>query len=388
MPLPTSPGNLFSFVDFTFFEPMSLNVVNPNFTSPYAMNYNLNIERELPGAMILQVGYVGSQGRHLEMAYEGNPITPAGTAACVVSSACISNRLFQQILYPTHTEYAPGNIIASAGTQSTVGVSHYNSLQANLNKRFSHGLLFQASYTWSHSIDDTSGFEQSSFGTRGTNPYNFALNRGDSTFDARQRFVINYDYELPHLSRFWGSEIVKKAFDGWHVAGITTLQTGFPITLADSSYRSLTCGAVYSYYGCPDSVDGLQPVQTYNPRTSSVVNTSKTPSNTTSKPYYYFNPNDFGNPAYGTLGTEGRNFFHGPGINNTDLVLSKRVILTEHRFFELRLEAYNVFNHTQFSTSASSGGSAVTGDFNSSNFGRVLSAAPGRTIQLAAKFYF
>ena len=384
--VPPQPGN--KTLDFSFFEPMSLNVVNPNFTSPYAMNYNLTVERQLPGAMILRVGYVGSQGRHLEMAYEGNPITPAGTAACAASPSCISNRLFQQVLYPTHTEYAPGDIIASAGTQSTVGVSHYNSMQVNLNKRLTKGLLFQASYTWSHSIDDTSGFEQSSFGTRGTNPYNFAFNRGDSTFDARQRLVINYDYELPHLSRYVKGEVAQKVLDGWHLAGITTFQKGFPITVADSAFPSLTCGAVYSYYGCPDTANGLTPVQTLNPRNSRLVNTSKNASNTTTLPYYYFNPNSFGVPAYGVLGTAGRNFFHGPGINNTDLSLSKRIIFTEARFIELRLEGYNVFNHTQFSTSASSGGSAVTGDFNSSNFGRILAAAPGRTVQLAAKLYF
>ncbi len=384
--VPATPGN--KTLDFSFFEPMSLNVVNPNFTSPYAMNYNLTVERELPGAMILSVGFVGSQGRHLEVAYEGNPITPAGTAACAASSSCITNRLLQQVLYPTHTEYEPGNIIASAGTQSTVGVSHYNSLQVNLNKRLTKGLFFQASYTWSHSIDDTSGFEQSSFGTRGTNPFNFALNRGDSSFDARQRLVINYDYELPHLSRYWSNGVAAKILDGWHLAGITTFQSGFPITLSDSAYPSLTCGAAYSYYGCPDAPNALASTQTYDPRTSSVVNTSKTPSTTAAKPYYYFNPNVFAAPAFGVLGSAGRNYFHGPGINNTDLTLAKRVILTEKRFFELRLEGYNVFNHTQFSTSASAGGSAVTGDFNSANFGRILSAAPGRTVQLGAKFYF
>jgi hypothetical protein len=383
---PPAPGN--KTVDFSFYEPMSLNVLNPNFTTPYAMNYNINIERELPGAMILRVGYVGSQGRHLEMAYEGNPITPAGTAECAADPSCISNRLFQQVLYPTHTEYEPGNIIASAGTQSTVGVSHYDSLQVNLNKRLTHRLLFQASYTWAHSLDDTSGFEQSSFGTRGTNPYNFAANYGDSAFDARQRFVVNYDYELPHLSRRWNNAAVRGVLDGWHVAGITTFQSGFPISLADSYYPSLTCGIAYSFYNCPDSVNTVGPVQMYNPRSSGLVNTVKNAANTTPLPYYYFNPNSFAIPAFGSIGTAGRDFFHGPGINNTDLVLSKRIIFTEARFIELRLEGYNVFNHTQFDVSASEGGSAVSSDINSANFGRVLSAAPGRTVQIAAKFYF
>jgi hypothetical protein len=383
---PPTPGN--KAVDFSFFEPMSINMVNPNFTAPYAMNYNLNIERELPGAMVLRVGFVGAQGRHLELAYEGNPITPAGTAACAATPACIARRLLQPVLYPSHTEYAPGDVFASVGTEATVGVSHYDALQVSLNKRLTHGLLFQASYTWSHSLDDTSGFRQSSFGVRGTNPYNFALNKGDSTFDARQRFVVSYDYEMPHLSRFWKNAVVRKALDGWHVAGITTLQTGLPITIGDSAGRSLTCAAQFSFYACPDSVDGLEPVATYDPRTSNIVNTSKISTNTQSLPYYYFNPNAFGNPAFGTIGTAGRNFFHGPGINNTDLVLAKKIVLTEARYFELRLEGFNVFNHTQFFTLAPTGGSAVVSDFNSPSFGRILSAAPGRIIQLGAKFYF
>jgi|HubBroStandDraft_6_1064221.scaffolds.fasta_scaffold1129134_1 hypothetical protein len=146
--------------------------------------------------------------------------------------------------------------------------------------------------------------------------------------------------------------------------------------------------AVYSYYGCPDSVDGLQPVETYDPRNSNIVNTSRIPTNTRSLPYYYFNPNRVGNPAFGTIGTAGRNFFHGPGINNTDLVPAKKIILTEARYFELRLEGYNVFNHTQFFSLSPTGGSGVISDFNSPNFGRILSAAPGRTVQLGAKFYF
>jgi hypothetical protein len=387
---PPPPGD--KNVDFSFFEPMLINNVNPNFTSPYSMNYNLNIERELPGSMILQAGFVGAQGRHLELDYEGNPITPAGTAACAASSACIANRLFQQVVYPTHTEYVPGNVIASAGTEATLGVSHYNSLQVSLNKHLGHGLLFQAAYTWGHSTDDTSSYDSDGgWGARVPNPYDLASFKGDSNFDARQRFVVNYDYALPYVLRSWRNAVARKLLDGWHVAGITTFQTGFPITLYDSSGHSLTCGAAYSFYGCPDSANALQPVETYNPRNSNLVNTSKNPANTQSLPYYYFNPNDFGNPAYGTLGTAGRNFFHGPGINNTDLVLSKRISLpgeNQVRSLELRLEGYNAFNHTQFSTTAAWGGSGVTANFNSPNFGRILSAAPGRTVQLAAKFYF
>ena len=293
--------------------------------------------------------------------------------------------------YPSHALYAPGNIFASIGTQGTVGNSNYNSMQVSLRKSLSHGLSFQASYTWSHSIDNTSGFENSGFGSRAVDPYNFALNRGDSTFDARQRFVVNYDYEVPHLSRYWSNAFTRTVLDGWHVAGITTLQTGFPISIADTGFRSLQCDS-YAYYGCWDTANYVSPSQTLDPRNSYLTNNTK-PGNPTTNNFYYFNPNTFALEPIGTLGNSGRNSFHGPGLNNTDLTLSKRIFLNkeERRFIELRLEGYNVFNHTQFqiqSTTVSFSGTGVNGDINNSNFGRVLSALPGRTIQLGAKFYF
>ena len=387
-------------IDFSFFEPLGISTLNPNFTAPYAMNYNLNIQRELPGSMILQVGYFGAQGRHLETTYEGNPITPAGQAACALSAACIANRSIQSIVYPTHTAYAPGNIFASVGVQATMGDSHYDSLQVSLQKRMSHGVWFQIAYTYSHSIDDTSGYENSA-GTNSaggaslsTNPYNLEGFYGDSAFDARHRFVASYDWELP--SAFHNKGILHSVVDGWAVTGITTLQTGFPLTVFDSSNRSLLCnGSAVSYYGCPDTANyiGSGGVPMYDARTSVNAKTASTPT-TGSRPYYWFDPNVFAHPAYGTLGNEGRNNFHGPGINDTDLSLLKRFryAAEESRWVELRLEAYNVFNHTQFgaATNGFFGGapSLVVSNLNSVNFGRTLAAANGRILQLGVKVYF
>ena len=388
-PFPFTAATSGSNINFQQFYPMSLNVINPNFTAPYAMNFNFNVQKELPSAVLLQIAYVGSLGRHLELAYEGNPISPAGQAACAADPGCIADRFNQHVDYPSHAELAPGNIFASVGTQATVGVSSYNSLQVSANKRLTHGLTLLAAYTWAHSIDDTSSFENSSFNTRGTDPYNFAADRGDSAYDARQRLVLTYDYELPHLTRFWNNAFVRTTLDGWHIAGITTLQSGFPIPIGDTNFTSLTCDA-FSFYACPDAPNAVGPVQTYDARNAVLVNGVK--GGTKAKPYYYFNPNSFAIAPYGVIGNEGRNNFHGPGINNTDFVLSKRVYLTgaeTTRFIELRLEAYNAFNHTQFqSVSASNGGTGVNGNIASSNFGRVTAASIGRTIQLGAKFYF
>ena len=378
---PPRPGD--SNVNFGFFEPMSINTTSPDFTTPYAMNFNLNVQRELPGAMVMQVGYVGAQGRHLEIAYEGNPITLSGAAACAADATCVANRTIQQFLYPDHTQYAPGNVLASVGTQGSIGVSSYNSLQVSLHKNFSHGLTFLLGYTWSRSIDDGSGYEesstQSSSNGRDFNIYNARLSRGDSAFDARHRFVASYDYEIPRV-RAWDNAFTKYVVNGWRISGITTLQTGFPFTPYDTGLRSLTC-SVLNYYGCSDGPNGIGAITTYDPRNSSIVNTVANPANTNSLPNYWFNPNQFSRQAFGMFGTSGRNSIHGPGLNNTDLALQKEVLFNEAMKLQLRLEAYNLFNHAQFNLPGANSASTAT-------FGRITSAHAGRLIQLGAKFYF
>lgn len=402
-PFPFTPAKPGSPVNFASYEPLFLNVISPNFTDPYSMNYNLNVQKELPGSMLFQIGYVGSLGRHEEMTYEGDPIAPSFSASCALSPACVANASFQQ-LSPTgahstvYSSYVPANAVPTVGTQASDGNSSYNSMQVSLNKRLSHGLNFLASYTWSHSIDDTSSFENSGFGARAIDPFNFAVDRGDSVYDARQRLVISYDYELPHLSRFWNNALTRAALDGWRLSGITTLQTGFPINPAEVDYHSLQCSGL-QFYGCWDAPNVLSAPQILNPRTSVETNNNPAAAGIGPQNYYYFNPNTFGVEAIGQLGDAGRNDFHGPGVNNTDLSLMKRVYLTknENRFIELRAEAYNVFNHTQFTVINYQGG-GVDGTITDANFGRVLSAygatsgtvaqTGGRTIQLAAKFYF
>lgn len=384
-------------VDFTFFEPTSLNVSNRNLSTPYAMNFNLNVEREFPGRTVVSVGYVGSMGRNLYRAFEGDPITLAGAAACKADKNCVAGRNFQHINFPSHTlaganlpqcqtfpNNPNGDCFGSFGTQTTDGSSNYNSLQFNVTKGVTHGLSLIASYTWSHSIDNASGFESSSFGLRGTNPFFDNLNTGSSDSDARQRVVFGYVYQVPSLRKLvgWAPE---KVFGGWRLSGITTFQSGFPLNLSTSSLTSLTCDAL-SFYGCPDNPNQLKPTTTLDPRTSSF----------NGKNNFWFDPSAFarvptctfdkitGAPTNGNVcgqfGNTGRNSLRGPGINNFDFALAKDTTLTEHTKLEVGIEAFNLFNHTQFnnpSTNVSSG-----------NFGRITTAAPGRIVQLRAKFNF
>jgi len=375
---PPPPGS--NNVDFSFFSPMILKVFDPKLTTPSAYNYNFTIQRELPASIILQVGYVGHQGRHLE---ERISIDPAGQApgvnpVCAAEPSCSYFNMDPSTLAnPLTSNGVP--VFGGVGEQVTDANSNYNSLQVSVTKKTSHGLEFQSSYTWSHSLDPISSVENVG-GGGDINPFNRQDNYGDSSYDARQRFVLSYSYQIPSIRRFDSFHAIpSRLVEGWRLAGTTTLQSGFPLSLVDTSYNSLTCWA-YTGYGCPDRPNVLGPVQTYDARNTNLVNSTQ--GGTTTRSHYVFNPNDFSPEVRGVLGNAGRNFFHGPGINNFDVGLYKDTKITESTRIEMRLEVFNVFNHAQFIDNA------VGTDINSSFFGRATGAYDPRIVQLAAKFYF
>ena len=292
---------------------------------------------------------------------------------------------FQGSNFPANFRYDP-TIFGGLGQQSTDGTSHYNSLQVFLQKRISHGLTYGLAYTYSHAIDNGSGFENTSFGIRGTNLAIPRLNVGDSAFDARHRFVANYTYEIPVPQALRGGN-KGRLFQGWRIAGITTLQEGFPINISNSDFTSLTCNAFF-FYGCPDNAQQLTPsIQKFNPRQVQTLVNGR--GQTIKNVNFYFAPADFCSARrnltcpmqYGMFGNDARDSLHGPGINITNLAILKDIHVTEQKYFELRLESQNTFNHVSFSN--------PNGDVNSSNFGKITADSQGpRLIQLGAKFYF
>ncbi len=390
---PFFPPKAGSAVDFTFFEPFPLNVQDPNLSVPYSENYNLTLERELPSDMILSLSYVGLVGHKLTNAIELNPGgSEAGNPICLATPGCSSFTNF--FLAPQTFRYPQVNpngflIFGSVGQQGTFVNSNYNAFQATLDKKLSHGLLVRATYAWAHSLDGASSFEDLGFsGVRGLDPFNPRANYGDSAFDARQRFVFTYLYDIPSVRRFGAFRgIPRPLTDGWRVTGIYTLQTGIPVTVGDSSVGSGTCDLFFEFYSCWDRPDRLSTsIRTVDPRTSSFKNSlGGTAPALGPQDHYWFDPNSFGVAAPGALGNAGRNFFHGPGINNFTFGFYKDTRITESTKLELRFEFFNLFNHAQFSING------VRSDANSANFGRVLSArnpSDSRVVQLAAKFYF
>lgn len=365
-------------VDFTKLEPITISLYSPHFRIPYSQNFNLTFERELPSNIVARVSYVGALGRREQITYEGNPITQAGHDACLALAPCVSGRNNQVKNFPTHTAFAPGNLIASVGTIDTIGSSSYNSLQLSATKGFTHGFLFQASYTYSHALDNGSSFENSGFGGsfRAFNQFVPSLNYGDSAFDVRHRFVFAPVYQVPNWKHLPGLGWLPDPIGrGWEVSGILTLSTGFPLDIrTGSGSLSLFCASSTTFYVCPDVPNQVAPVKYLDPRVGQ---------------NFWFDPSSFTTEAVGTFGNTHRNPLRGPGINSTDFAIFKNIYFwpgSESKYIQLRLESYNVFNHTNFYDPLTVPN--ITNSITSGTFGRITSAAPGRQSQLAAKIYF
>jgi hypothetical protein len=399
---------------------LGLSTFDPKYSVPYAQNFNLNIQRSLPSNMILQVGYVGTVAHRLASWYDGDYITPAGHAACLAGSVpagfpasdnCNSglassiHQYFPQFtsdpaLVPSNPTGLPNGTpwYKSVARQNTEDSSNYNSLQISLIKARTHGLYATFSYTYSHALDNGSGFES----TAGEGTYAYLghsqiytpgftyLNYGDSDYDARHRFVTSYIYEIPVFSAIANSAILRTTIAGWEVGGVTALQSGYPLSFSQGQARSLWCDGL-SYFGCGDvPVTSTFHLQHENPRKFQTF----TVGGTSQSGHFYFNPEPFSSEPIGTYGNVKRNFFHGPGFNYTNLQLSKNFRIFpnhESRYLQLRVEAFNAFNHANFAPPA-----AVFS--NTSTFGQLsgvfVSAdpngdpSPARSFQFVGKFFF
>jgi hypothetical protein len=381
------------------YSTLDLSTFDRKYSVPYTYNFNLNIQRALGASLIGQIGYVGSISHRLASWNEGDPITPAGHAACLAdTTGCAANISAIHLLYPQYTAQpatVPGNPdglpngtpwYLSDANQTTEGFSNYNSFQASLIKSPTHGLQFTMAYTFSHALDDGSGYESvtggdATYGNAGR-VHNYVpgyeyLNYGSSDFDARHRFVTSYVYTIPVVDFMRKSFLLRETLSGWGLGGVTALQTGFPVAFSESTIRSGWCDG-YSYFGCPDVPEtSTFHIQKLNPRSPGSP---------------YFSTSSFSLEPLGTFGNTSRNFFHGPGFNYTNLNLSKiiHVGADEKRYIQLRLEAFNAFNHANFAP--------PSGQFNNSTFGSITSViqsqepnadpSPGRAVQLAGKFYF
>ena len=430
-------------VDWALYRPILLyGQFQPHLRTQYSTQYNLNIQRELTKDLVLQVGYVGSQGHRLLASHDVNF---GNSQSCVDLNnmantygdgdlTCGQFYADSSFFIPTteggvptvapagglHLPYGPSGsrfipegtpissvapdgitlvglrpfsspncnpldgtgcpqdgtpVFSSIFAEDTIANSNYNSLQASLEKRFSHGLQAQVAYTFSKSFDQASSFEGE------LNPLDPRASYSLSQFDARHRFVLSYVWQLP-IPKYSG--FVGAALSGWDVSGIYTYQTGFPIRITSSADNELMYSAFFEYPGEPNQ---LAPFHKTNPKSNGG---------------YWFDPNSFTENAsddsaapcsdgatfncfdpslFGKIGNARRTICCGPPINSMDFALHKVLPMGENRRFEFRAEFYNLFNHSQFNNPD---GNTTDG----SDFGRIVRAKEPRQIQLALKFYF
>jgi hypothetical protein len=350
-----------------FAQPMTLLTLDKNLHLPYAQDWNFNFQKAFGADWLLEVGYVGTKGTKLPRFIEGNP-------AVFLPGQSTENNVNQRRLYSgcTLAEPAPCNF-ASIGLISGIANSNYDAMEMSLRKRFSHGLSFLASYTLSKTIDDVSSFNITGSASQSVagendlaqNPFDLVAERGRSMFDARHRFVLSYEWNLPfwkHAERWY-----EHVLGDWQVNGITTFMSGTPFTVYDSQDVALQGGA--------PEISGFS-----SNRPDRVGNPNSGPRT----PQEWFNVSAFQrlDPVLraGQFGNEGRNVVQGPGYQQWDFSAIKNVPIRESKTLQFRAEFFNLFNHANFRL--------PNNDISSPNFGKISEALPGRLVQLALKFLF
>lgn len=319
--------------------------VDPNYRLAYVQTWNLNIQQEIKTTWVLNIGYSGAKGTHLDIVTApdqtatGAPIFTPCTPITPPSSPCVSSFLFE----------------------SSNGSSILHSGSVRLRKRLRRGLSAGGTYTFSKSIDNAS-----SIGGGGTvvaqNSLDLAAERGLSSFDQRHRFTADYNYELPFgKEKLWlkTDNWAQRAFGGFSWSGNITIASGTPFSprffgSASDLGRGVT-GAARPNIVPGQSLDGAHTIQNW------------------------FNTAAFTAPS-GPFGNAGRNIIIGPGTISVDMALSKTIQLKEMQALELRISATNVLNHANFSS--------IDATLGSPTFGQVVSAGSMRKGTFTARYRF
>ena len=444
--------------------PINVTSIPTKVNWPYTQQWNFSVQRELPGKMLGAIAYVGSKGTHLTAELNSNQLVPVnssqnpfsqgqplGTPFCeqVALASTGGNGTWNGNTFTTQAPWfvnalaacygspldgnvqttlpnylpgqlrTPGNVIAPFVGQiyslQNIANSVYHAMQASL-RRTAGPLTLGVSYTFSHSIDDSSDRTEATF----INAYNLPSNRASSDFDQRHLLNISYVYQLP-LAKFvrlfnfadedatnqvsnhnggngglWGERVLS----GWELSGITVFQSGTPFSVlnggqADGLSPADNAGVV-TVTG-PASYPDLAAKPGQAPSARSGLGVAFGP--------LIGNPNQFVAPTGLTFGNAGRNSLSNPKRTNFDMALAKYFPLSEGRSFQFRIETFNLFNHTQFriydpSNPGNTGNNVITcyagasnsagdpGCLASSSFLHPVDAHRPRTLQLGFKFQF
>ncbi|HWC99006.1 MAG TPA: TonB-dependent receptor [Candidatus Sulfopaludibacter sp.] len=401
---PTLNQNLVSTIDpkNILLGPPSLDAVDQSGKVPTTYQYNFGVQYRLPENMSLDVAYVGSMGRHLQdnrninynafgqcfQPQNQDPQLQAANPTALLGNNCLAANFLKPYQGYSNINYYQGE-----------ATSNYNALQVQVQRRTTKGLFFGVAYTWSKALStaQSGGTNDNSFVR--PDQYNSEANYGPSSFDRRQVLAINYVYTTPRLSV--GNGFTRIFTDGWQLSGVTQAVTGSPFTPG------------FSVSGA-----GNQNITGSNTEGARIgVVAGCDPYTHSSDPFNRLNPNCFFAPSPGSIGLEsGINFLYGPAIVNFDMALQKEFTVKERFRFQLRLDAFNVFNHTDFigyngtlnfnaypttngrvtglpSITTTALGRNANGTFNVTGFGTATQTGPGalgysRILQTMIRFWF
>jgi hypothetical protein len=343
--------------------------VNSEFQNAYIQSWNLNIQREITRTLGLQVGYVGSKGTHLRISRNVNQFRNGVRPFATISSS---------------SAILPGSAVGNITQVDSAGNSDYNALWVTATQRLAKGLQFNASYTWSKSLDYNSLNSQ---GVVVQDSNNIRGDRGLSDYDARHRFVVNGIYELP----IKGNRLV----EGWQISSILQLQTGNPVNILSGNALAISgtsFGAVSSasLTGVaslrPDVIGNISKVGQVTQWFSNGVCDPRTPGGCASSAVFAVPVGSNGIFHFGNLG---RNVVIGPGFANTDFSVLKNTKITESLRMQFRAEFFDIFNHANFGQPGrvAQVGSTTFGVISNTRFATGDSGS-SRQIQFAMKFIF
>jgi hypothetical protein len=358
----------------TFSPDLTNLTLSPALTLPYTQDWDLNLQQSFGSDWLLEIGYVGTKGTHLPRFIEANPavFVPGYVDGQPISN---SSNADQRRLYSGCTLADPLSSCKFSSTGEIAGIANsaYNAMEASMRKRFSHGLSFLLSYTWSKDIDDVSSLNitgSAATPVAGENdlaqdPFNLAAERGLSLFDARNRFVGSYEWALP----FWNhaQNWYQSAVGGWQLNGIATLMSGTPFTVFDSNDVAAQ-GSAPEITGFSAQRPNLVGNPNSGPRSANAwLNTGA---------FQRLDP--IANA--GQFGTERRNVNIGPGYADWDFAALRNFRVTESTQFQFRAELFDVLNRTNFRLPDC--------DISSPTFNHILEAEAPRQVQFALKFMY
>jgi hypothetical protein len=379
-----TPGVWRPLLPYSVRNPLNVTGVARNIDSPMVQQYNLDVEQQLPASLVLEVGYVGTRGtrlaesRTLNRAWLASPTNPInGVTTNTVAGANLAARVPYQ-----------GINVGSMSRIETYGFSNFNSLQATLKRQVSRGVYLQASYTWSKVLTTVTGGDGLNGvfagGTGNSNdPNNRYARYGVAAYDRPNRLVVAYSWQIPALKN--AGAIARVATNGWKFSGVSTFQSGKPLTFTDSKN-----GTAYGTASRAQFAAGVSNKDILNRNGGSMLARVKGNSYINSPKSLFTTapavPNsvalngllalDYGNVGIGSV--------RGPGNNTWDMTLAKETKvggLREDAALTFRTEFFNVWNHAQYQNPGTAVGTSSFGVINQS------SVAP-RLIQFALKYQF